>query len=210
MFGQDRIQSASEISKLPSLAATRGTFKRLPSKYDPYISDSRLARHVTFNNQGDVVNARLCHDLFSLPYDRHDIGKVPFNRTYKREKLLLLDNPVTRTHSIRQSLTDPSMHLTVTSRQLVAQSVARIKRIYSKNNPIVLDHNSDKARSVKCWRIEKGLPRGHPLAKRYRRDVEGRRKEDLLNYEDDVIRVTDLDRWENKINDEKQKDVRRF
>lgn len=207
MFNQDRIESASEISKLPSLMGTKGSFPKLPSKYDPYLNDPRLARHVILNNQGAVVNARLCHDLFALPYDKHDIGKVPFNRTYKREKLLLLDNPVTRTHSIRQSLTNPSQHLTVTSRELVAQSVARIKKIYSKNNPIVLDFTSDKAKTMKCFKIEKSLPKGHPLAKRPRHEAEGRRKDELLDYEEDVKRVANLDGWENRLASTKQRQV---
>jgi hypothetical protein len=149
---------------------------------------------VILNNQGTVVNAKLCHDLFALPYDRADISKVPFNRVYKREKLLLLDNPVCRTHSIRQSLTNPNMHLTVTSSELVAKSVARIKRIYSKNNPIVLDHTSDKAKLQRCKRIEKNLTQGHRLAKA--QPQETKRREELIEHEDEVRMVSDLNDWQ--------------
>lgn len=185
----------SQVSSLPWLAGPRlPQPKTLPSKYDPYLIDPILRRHLMLNNQAAVVNAKLCHDLFALPYDRTDINTVPFNRTYKREKLLLLDNPVSRTHSIRQSLTDPKMHLTVTSGELVGRSVARIKRIYSKNNPIVLDHTSDKAKLMRCRKIEKSLPANHRLAKPQGQD--SKRKEDLIEYEEEVRMVTDLNDWQ--------------
>ena len=187
---------ASE-TKLPPLTSTvrSETLKKLPPKYEPYVQDPRLSRHIVFNNQGEVIHAKLCHDLFNLEYDWADINKVPFNRIYKREKLLLLDNPVSRTHSIRQSLTDPSLHKTITNAELVAKSVARIKRIYSKNNPIVLDFTADKFKSAKCLRIEKSLPKDHPLAKRKRNETEAKHKEDLLALEDDMERGQGLTNW---------------
>ena len=172
---------------------------KLPPKYHHHLDDPRLSRHIAFNNQGEVIQAKLCHDLFNLEYNWGDINKVPFNRTYKREKLLLLDNPVSRTHSIRQSLTDPTYHNTVTGSELVARSVARIKRIYSKNNPIVLDFTADKQKTFKCLKIERSLPRGHPLSKRRRNESEAKHKEELLAYEDDLAQVTDLGSWENKL-----------
>lgn len=159
--------SGDSETKLPPLTSTirSETLKKLPPKYESYVHDPRLSRHIMFNNQGEVIHAKLCHDLFNLEYDWADINKVPFNRIYKREKLLLLDNPVSRTHSIRQSLTDPSLHKTITNAELVAKSVARIKRIYSKNNPIVLDFTADKLKSAKCIRIEKSLPKNILLLK---------------------------------------------
>lgn len=182
------------VTKLPSISHSGKSdfLKRLPPKYESYTKDARLSRHILFNNHGEVIQAKLCHDLFNLEYDWGDINKVPFNRTYKREKLLLLDNPVTRTHSIRQSLTDPHLHKTTTNAELVAKSVARIKRIYSKNNPIVLDFTADRTKAARCQRIERSLPKDHALAKRRRHETEAKHKEDLLALEDDMARVAAL------------------
>ena len=203
MSNQD-VQNANEVvntPKLPPIFDPRGADfqKRLPPKYHTYAEDPRLARHLVLNNQGDIIQARICHDLFNLEYDWADINKVPFNRIYKREKLLLLDNPVSRTHSIRQSLTNPRLHNTITSSELVAKSVARIKRIYSKNNPIILDFTADKQKASRCLRIEKSLPKEHPLSKRRRNESDAKHKEDLLAYEDDVGRVAHLSTWKSKI-----------
>ena len=78
-----------------SLSAT------VQAKYSQFLEHPTLSRHVKVNNQGDVIHAKLCHDLYSLPYDAVDIGKVPFNRMYKRENLMLIDSNNSREVVIR-------------------------------------------------------------------------------------------------------------
>lgn len=168
----------------------------VPPKFLPYVNDPVLSRHLRVNNQGDIIQAKLCHDLFALPYDPVDIGKVPFNRIYRREKLLLIDNPVNRTLVIRQSLTNPNLRLETTTGKVIADSMNRIKMICSNNNPTQLDHHFDEELKSTIKSIEKTMPRGHSLIKRRHGGLEGKRKEELVEYQSEKDMVGNLDTWE--------------
>lgn len=184
---------------LPPLAKYRQSRladpESLPPKVRELVDDPRLKRHIHFNTRGEVVNARLCHDLFSLPYDRKDIVTVPFHRVYKREKLVLMDNPVTRTIQIRQSLTDADKHITTTTAEILSKSVARIKRIYAGNNPAKLDREYDEQKANYASSIYKSLPTHHTL--RNRRKKAG--KEELIEWAQEIDKVRDLESWEKKL-----------
>ena len=94
------------------------------AKYQQYLEHPTLSRHVKANRQGDVIQAKLCHDLLSLPYDAADIGKVPFNRMYKREKLMLTDGNNSREVVVRQSLTNPSLRVSTSTDRQIQDSIA--------------------------------------------------------------------------------------
>lgn|SRR3990167_3542379 len=185
--------------KLPALVkyrqsrlAARGS---LPPKVRDLAEDPRLERHIHFNTRGEIVNARLCHDLFNLPYDRKDIVTVPFHRVYKREKLVLMDNPVTRTIHVRQSLTDVDKNITTTTAQILAKSVARIKRIYAGNNPARLDRGYDEQKASYATTIYNSLPNNHALKNRRKRAG----KEELIEWAQEIDKVRDLESWEKRL-----------
>jgi hypothetical protein len=184
---------------LPPLTKYRQTRLSDPGSLPPNVrdlaADPRLQRHIYFNTRGEVVNARLCHDLFSLPYDRKDIGTVPFHRVYKREKLVLMDNPVTRTIHIRQSLTNVDKNITTTTAEILTKSVARIKRIYAGNNPARLDRGYDEQKASYASSIYKSLPNNHSF--RNRRKKAG--KDELIEWAQEIDKVRDLEGWERKL-----------
>ena len=177
----------------------------VPPKYQPLLSHPTLSRHVRFNHQGDIIKARLCHDLNNLPYDREDIMKVPFNRVYKREKLLLIDNPANREMIIRQSLTNPAVVNIKNSREVVAQSVARIKKICAnQQKPVVLDFTYDNQRKDRCNKILRTLSTDHPLKKFKTRNINSHvlseRRDEIIEYETEKNKVLDLANWEREAN----------
>ena len=175
----------------------------VPAEYLPLLSHPTLKRHVKFTRTGDLIKARLCHDLFALPYDRKDISKVPFNRIYKREKLLLVDNPGKRMRVERQSLTC-DMKKVVDDGEIVRRGVERVKRIYANGNIPQLDREYDEKKRDRCIKIMDTLPKTHPirntrrfpkLTKTSKRD--NRLIEELIQHEEDKMIVLRLDNWDN-------------
>lgn len=163
-----------------------------------------LARHVHYNNRGEVIQARLCHNLFDLEYDREEIRKVPYNRQYRREKLVLIDGPLNKIRVLRESLSTQERK-TVSTNQEVARGIARIKEIYGKGKVYTLDSQFDKLKKSKCLNILAGLPKNHSLLKK--RNIVKIMKtgkgdtdvtEELLQYEMNVTDVKHLDRWEEQ------------
>lgn len=106
-----------------------------------------------------------------------------------------MDNPVTRTIQIRQSLTDADKHITTTTAEILSKSVARIKRIYAGNNPAKLDREYDEQKANYASSIYKSLPTHHTL--RNRRKKAG--KEELIEWAQEIDKVRDLESWEKKL-----------
>lgn len=174
----------------------------VPPDVLPLLSHPTLKRHVRFTHTGELIKARLCHDLFALPYDRSDINKVPFNRVYKREKLLLIDNPGKRKRVLRESLTC-DMKLEADDGETVRRGIDRVKRIYAKGRVYHLNSDWDEAKREKCLKIVSTLPRDHPITNNRRLPritkngkIDSRVAEDLLQHEEDRLNVHRLDSWE--------------
>jgi hypothetical protein len=174
------------------------------SSKDPVPLLPSLARHVHLNRQGEVIKARLCHNLFALEYDRNEIRKVPYNRQYRREKLVLIDGPLNKVQVLRESLSTQQRKTMETNAE-VARSIARIKEIYGKGKAYELDSQFDKAKKSKCLSILASLPKTHSLLKK--RNIVKIMKtgkgdtdvtEELLQHEMNVTDVRHLDRWEEQ------------
>lgn len=174
----------------------------VPPDVLPLLAHPTLKRHVRFTHTGELIKARLCHDLFALPYDRADINKVPFNRVYKREKLLLIDNPGKRKRVLRESLTC-DLRLEADDGETVRRGIDRVKRIYANGRVYHLNSDWDEARRDKCLKIVATLPRDHPLVNNRRLPritkngkIDSRLAEDLLQHDEDRLNVHRLDVWE--------------
>lgn len=183
----------------------------IPGKFLPLVSHPTLKRHIKFTKEGHFIPARACNDLFDLPYDSEDIGKVPFNRVYKRQKLFLLDDPDRKKKVVRESLTCKKKKF-VDEAELTAQRIDRVKDIYvylektrtgEDKGRTILKTEWDDQKNDRCARVLNTLPKTHKVFKQWNlpkliRQGKGDSKtvQELLQYDDDRTMIHHLGCWE--------------
>ena len=177
---------------------------KVPSQFLPLLDHPQLSRHIYLNNHGDVVKARICHDLNNLPYDKEDIMKVPYNRQYKREKLVLLENPLSRPIIQKQSMTVPNLRKQTTTGETLSKCINRVKLIYGKGHSITLNRDFDEKRREEAKDIVRRLDETHPLKMRSTKRwygagsgaQVGQVREEVLEWRDEKKRVEELEAWQ--------------